>query len=319
MIKTLRTKAILIAMLVSPLLTGPLVAGQGGQSGQRDGRKGGGAKPVTVPVTIRVRQPTREVEMRFVDFILKEDGELQEILSRRTRLDNPITLAILLQDDLVPSVSNETKGIANFVRRLPPGARVMVGYIRTGTLDLRRKFTSDLEKAAAGLRTPLGLASASPFNPFVEVIEALRRFDSQPLGRRAIIVVSDGVDVSHGVDSSSPGSSLDLQRAINEAQRRSVAIYSIYAPSAGTAGDLLGANGQSCLERLSQETGGRAFFEGTGAPVSFDPFIKEIDASISMQIALTYLSTHPEKGFHRLEIKPLERDVEIRHPAGYPK
>jgi hypothetical protein len=165
----------------------------------------------------------------------------------------------------------------------------------------------------------MGLASASPYNPFVEVIEGLRRFDSQPLGRRAIMLVSDGLDTSRGVDSSSPGQSLDLQRAINEAQRRSVAVYSIYAPSASGSATLLGANGQSCLERLSKETGGRAFFEGTGAPVSFDPFIKEIDASISMQIALTYLSTHPAKGFHRLEIKPLERDVEIRHPSGYPK
>jgi VWFA-related protein len=316
MLKTGKAKTILIAAVVSLLFTGQLVQGQGGE---RDGRKGGGARPVTVPVTIRVRQPKREVEMRFVDYILKEDGELQTILSIRNRADNPITLAILVQDDLVTSISTETKGIANFVRRLPPGSRIMVGYIRTGSLEVRRKFTSDLEKAAAGVRPPLGLASASPFNPFVEIIEALRRFDSQPLGRRAIVVVSDGSDTSRGVDSSSPAQSLDLQRAINEAQRRSVAIYSIYAPSAATAGGLLGLNGQSCLQRLSKETGGVAFFEGTGAPVSFDPFIKEIDASISMQIALSYLSTHPEKGFHRLEIKPLQPDVEIRHPAGYPK
>jgi hypothetical protein len=195
----------------------------------------------------------------------------------------------------------------------------MVGYIRSGSLDVRRKFTPDLEKAAAGLRPPMGLASAAPFNPYVEIIEALKRYDSQPLGRRAIMLVSDGLDVSRGADSSSPGSSVDLQRAINEAQRRSVAIYSIYAPSAGSAGDLLGLNGQSCLKRLSDETGGVAFFQGTGAPVSFDPFIKEIDASLSMQLALTYLSTHPEKGFHRLEIKPLEPGVVVRHPSGYPK
>ena len=177
-----------------------------GQGGQRDGKKGGGAKPVTVPVTIRVREPRREVEMTFVDYVLKEDGEVQTILSIRKPSENPITLAILMQDDLVSSISTETKGIANFVRRLPPGSRVMVGYIRSGSLDVRRKFTSDLEKAATGLRPPLGLASASPFNPFVEVIEALKRFDSQPLGRRAIIVVSDGLDVSRGADSSSPAS-----------------------------------------------------------------------------------------------------------------
>jgi VWFA-related protein len=316
MIKTIKTVAILFAVLAALLSGGQLTQGQ---NGQRDGKKTGGAKPVTVPVTIRLREPKREVEMRFVDLVVKEDGDVQTTLSIRKPSENPITLAILLQDDLVSSISTETKGIANFVRRLPPGSRVMIGYIRTGTLDVRRKFTSDLEKAATGLRPPMGLASASPFNPYVEIIEALKRFDSQPLGRRTIVVVSDGVDTSRGLDSYSPGQSFDLQRAINEAQRRSVAIYSIYAPSAGSTGAELGLNGQSCLERLSKETGGRAFFEGTGAPVSFDPFIREIDASVSMQIALTYLSTHPEKGFHRLEIKPLERDAEVRHPSGYPK
>src|SRR5439155_11266031 len=92
----------------------------------------------------------------------------------------------------------------------------------------------------------------------------------------------------------------------------------IYAPSAASSGNqFLDNNGQGCLERLSNETGGQAFFQGTGAPVSFDPFLKEIDASLGRQIALTYLSTHTAKGFHRLDIKPLERDVEIRHPAGY--
>src|SRR6267378_6512340 len=250
MIKTGKGKAILIATVVSLLLTGPAIQSQ---DGQRDSRKSGGARPVTVPVTIRVHEAKREVEMRFVDYILKEDGELQTILSMRNRTDNPITLAILVQDDLVTSISTEAKGIANFVRHLPPGSRVMVGYIRTGSLDVRRKFTSDLEKAATGVRPPMGLASAGPFNPFVEIIEALKRFDSQPLGRRAMVVVSDGLDTSRGLDSSSPAQSFDLQRAINEAQRRSVAIYSIYAPSAGSTGAELGLNGQSCLERLSRE------------------------------------------------------------------
>jgi hypothetical protein len=133
-----------------------------------------------------------------------------------------------------------------------------------------------------------------------------------------MFVVSDGLDVSHGVDSSTPSQSIDLQRAITEAQRRSVAIYSIYVPSAaGEGNQLLVANGQSCLQKLSDDTGGRAFFQGLGAPVSFDPFLKEISASLERQIALTYLSTHPNKGYHRLDVKPVDRDVEVRHPAGY--
>jgi hypothetical protein len=296
---------------------GILVASQFAM-GQGDGnrRQKGAPKPVTVPVTIKVKKP--EVEIRVVDLLLREDGDVQELLSLRGPSDSPITLAVLLQDNLVSSIGTEAKGIAQFVRNLPAGSRVMIGYIRNGSLDVRRKFTSELDRAAAAVRPPMGVASAAPYNPFVEIVEGLRRFDSQAQGRRAMIVVSDGLDLSHGVDSSGPGQSIDLDKAITEAQRRGVAIYSIYAPPAGFSGNqLVLGNGQSCLLKLSEDTGGRAFFQGMGAPISFDPFLREISASLDRQIALTYRSTHPNKGYHRLDVKPIDRDVEVRHPAGY--
>ena len=302
--------------LFAPLLLLALLLASQVSAGQGSSRRSRGApRPVTVPVTIKVNKP--ETEIRFVDLLVREDGEVQSLLSIRRPSDNPVTLAVLLQDDLVSSISNEARGVANFIRNLPGGSRVMVGYIRSGSLQVRRRFTTDLERAATSVRPPLSSASASPFNPYVEIIEALRRFDSQPLGRRAIVVVSDGLDVSRGLDSSSPSISIDLARAIREAQRRGVAIYSIFAPAAVSGNRLLIANGQSSLQKLSDDTGGRAFFQGTSAPVSFQPFLREISSTLERQIALTYLSTHPNKGFHRLEVKPLDRDVEVRHPAGY--
>ena len=308
MMKKHKDGFVLIAAIVILSLT-QFVFGQ-------DGKPRGSVKPVTVPVTIRIRD-SKPVEMRIVDYLLREDGEMQTILSTRSREDSPLTLAVLLSDDLDSSVSVEARNIAEFIRRQPDGTRVMVGYIRQGSLYVRRKFTNDLERAAQSVRPPQALASSSPFNPFVEILEGLKRFDSQPLGRRAMIVVSDGIDVSRGIDSSLPTQSIDLQRAINEAQRRSVAIYSIFVPSAAQSLSTLNLNGQSCLERLSSETGGRAFFQGMSAPVSFQPFLREIDALLERQVALTYLSTHANKGFHKLDIKPLDRDVEIRHPTGY--
>src|SRR5947207_11410401 len=249
-----KIKLLLITALVFPVFV--VSSGLGQSQPDRSGG-GGSAKPMTVPVTIRVRE-SKGVEMRFADYLLREDGDIQTPLSMRSREDSPMWLAILIQDDLVSSISNEMKGLSDFINHLPAGSRVMIGYIRSGTLDVRRKFTPDLERAAKGLRSPLGLTSAGPYNPYVEIIEALRKFDSQPLGRRAMIVVSDGVDVSRGVDSSTPGQSLDLQRAITEAQRRSVDIYSIFAPAAGSpSSSSITLNGQSCLERLSNETGGK--------------------------------------------------------------
>ena len=50
-----------------------------------------------------------------------------------------------------------------------------------------------------------------------------------------MIVISDGIDVSRDPGSSTPAQSLDLQRAITEAQRRAVPIYSIFVPPAAAA------------------------------------------------------------------------------------
>src|SRR5205814_4973045 len=124
------------------------------------------------------------------------------VLSIRAMATNsPITLAVLIQDDLVPSIGNEVKALAEFIATQPRGSRVMIAYIRTGTLQVRQKFTTDLEKASRALRPPNGLASAAPYNPYVEVIEAEKRFESQPAGRRALLLVSDGLDTSRGIDS----------------------------------------------------------------------------------------------------------------------
>ncbi len=76
-------------------------------------------------------------------------------------------------------------------------------------------------------------------------------------------------------------------------------------------------NGQGSLLRIATETGGLAFFQGTGAPVSFSPFIRELDVSLQKQAALTFLSTHLDKGFHRIEVKSATPGVRIAFPTGY--
>ncbi len=282
-------------------------------------RPSGDARPMTIPLSIRVKGVIKpESELQMIDLTVTEDGDPQTILSIRAMGNNsPLTLAVLIQDDLVSSIANEIKPMSSFIRKLPRGSRVMVGYVRSGSLQVRQKFTTDLEKAAKALRPPLGFASAAPFNPYVEVVEAINRFDAQPSGRRAILLVSDGLDTSRGSDASTVTQSIDLQRAINESQRRSIAVYAFYAPSVIPQSQVLLAAAQSALKRLGDETGGRAFFQGTGAPVSFDPFITELGSSLDKQIALTYLSTHPEKGFHRVRIRSSSPGVEIDHPAGY--
>jgi VWFA-related protein len=308
------------AMLLSLFAFGQTetVSGQGATMASADGSRNPG-KPVTIPLSVRVKGERTEAEFQTIDLTVSEDGDPQTVLSIRAMVTNsPITLAVLIQDDLVPSIGIETKPTGAFVRSLAKGSRVMVGYIRTGSLQIRQRFTTDLEKAAKAVRPPNGLASAAPYNPYVEVIEAIKRFEGQPAGRRAILLLSDGLDTSRGIESSSPTESLDLQRAINAAQRHGIAVYTFYAPTvSGGSLPLLVGNAQSSLLRLASETGGKAYFQGTGAPVSLEPFIKDLGEALERQIAVTFLSTHPGKGFHKIAVKSSTPGVEVVHPSGY--
>ena len=202
--------------------------------------------------------------------------------SIKDRVVAPINLAILIQDDLVSHVSNELGVTREFIQSLPEGSQVMVGYITNGSLQVRQPFTTDLKKAAHSLRIIVSSSSASPYNPYVEALEALRKFDSGSKNRNVLLLISDGLDTSRGFDPTVLHS-IDLERAIAEAKRRNVSIYSFYAPSVGvTRRNFLAASyGQSSLNRVSHETGGEAFFNGITDFVTFSPYFKRFTRALN--------------------------------------
>ena len=207
--------------------------------------------------------------------------------SEPLRVRTPLNIAILIQDDLISRVGNELGVTRDFIRSLPAGSRVMVGYITAGTLQVRQPFTTDLNRAASSLRIPIASTSASAYNPYVEVIEALKKFDSSWKGHNAVLLVSDGLDTSRGFDATTAGHTLDIDRTISEANRRNVAIYSFYAPSVGlTSRSYLAASyGQSSLNRVSHDTGGMAFFQGMTGFVTFDSYFKRLREELNRQYA----------------------------------
>jgi hypothetical protein len=206
---------------------------------------------------------------------------------RRFRIIEPLNLAVLIQDDLVSQVSNELGVTREFIRSLPSGSRVMVGYVTAGSLQVRQSFTTDLDKAAKSLRVPLASVNSAPYNPYVEVREALKKFEDGWSNSNAVLLISDGLDTSRGFDSSAAGHTLDLDRAIKEANKRDVAIFSFYAPSVGlTSRSRLAASyGQSSLNRLGNETGGKAFFQGTTGFVTFDSYFNRLRETLNRQYA----------------------------------
>ena len=279
-------------------------------------------RTVTIPISIFTKKELRDDQQQeFIQadrLIVKEGKDEQEILSIRNVADSPLQLCVLVQDDLTSNFNLQIKDLGDFIRSLPRGSRVMVGYVRGGSLQIRQKFTDDLEKAANSLRIVVGTTGGGN-GPYGGLADAMKRFEALPSGRRAVLMVSDGLDTSQGTSPLTVTQTIDIDRSIARAHKLGVAVYSIYSPSAVTegSGSLLGLGGQGALLRVSDETGGRAFFQGTLAPISFMPFFKDMGILLNRQFALTYLSTHMKKGYYRVEVMSTNPEIKIEHPKGY--
>ena len=280
-------------------------------------------RTVTIPISIFTKKELKENQAEeYVQadrLIVTEDRDEQQILSIRSVSSSPMTIAILIQDDLAGNFNLHIDDIKKFIRDLPRGTRVMVGYLRAGTVQVRQKFTEDLERAANSLRIVVGSPSIAPRSPYDGVDEVLNRFEAVPAGRRAILLFSDGLDTSQGFNLASISQSFDLNRATLKAQRKGVAVYSFYSPTTVTdnGNTTLILASQGALQKLSDQTGGRAFFQGSIAPISYLPFFRDLVLALNRQFALTYLSTHMNKGYHKVNVESTNPEIKIDHPKGY--
>lgn len=282
-------------------------------------KKDGKIRVMTIPISIFSKQELKERQneefLEAGNITVKENGEDQTILSIRSVSNTPLALAILIQDNLSPVFNLELTRLAQFIRRLPKGSRVMVGYLRAGSIQTRQKFTEDLEKAANSLRIVSSSGNFGPNSPYEGVRDALDKFDALPLGRRSILLISDGLDT----ENSSPSQSLELERAILKAQRKSVAVYGFYTTTNFTEENrsIISLDAQGSLNKIADETGGRAFFQGTLAPVTMEPFFRDLDIALNRQFALTYLSTNMKKGYYKVQVLSTNPEIKIDHPKGY--
>lgn len=282
-----------------------------------------GVRPVVIPISIFSKKELKEGQteefLQADRIIVKEDGDEQQILSIRSVATTPLSVAFVIQDDLASSFNLQIREIQEFIRGLPKGTRVMVAYTRSGSPQIRQRFTDDLEAAAKSLRIVTGSSAMAPRSPFDGLSDVLDRFDGVPTGRRAVVMFSDGLDSSSGMNLASIAQSFDLDRATLKANRKGVAVYSVYSPTMLTenGNQTFALAAQGALAKLSDETGGRAFFSGTLGPVSLLPYFREMVVALSRQFALTYLSTHMKKGYHKVNVASTNPEVKIEHPRGY--
>lgn len=259
------------------------------------------------------------------DITLKVDGHVTPLTSLTPITPNVAQVALLIDDGLRLSVGREMADLRKFVQNLRPGTEIFIGYMQNGRVVPAQNFTTDHAAAARSLRLPQGLPgiSASPYfclSDFVKkwpsVAETqvdLQRPEHQARKARFVLMITNGVDPYNGSTSISNQNSPYVESAIRDAQRAGVPVYSIYFAGAGFQASRGSFSGQSYLQQVAEATGGTAFYQGSGSPVSLDPYIKQFRNAV----AESYVATFPAPGSKDLvniSVRPNVPSMRLRAP-----
>jgi hypothetical protein len=204
-----------------------------------------------------------------------------------------LELFIMLDDGADSSLGQQLQDLRKFIDAQPASTKIGIAYMQNGTARIEQNLTGDHAQAAKALRLPMGIRGANG-SPYFSLTDLIKRWPESP-ERREVLMASDGVDLFYG-----SGDLLDpyVDEAIQNAQRAGILVSAIYTPGVGHFGHSYWQTywGQLYLAQLAEKTGGEAYYIGfNGPPVSFAPYLEDLDHRLSHQYFLTLLAKPPKK------------------------
>jgi len=306
------------------------------------------------------------------DFTLEEDGRPQEIRYFSHETDLPLNMGLLVDTSMSQRrvLGQERSASSTFldqVLRVDKDQAFIIHFDRE--VELLQDFTSSRQKLQAALdllQTPQRNEEESGSSPdsypgsgrggggrggagragggtqlYDAVYLASNDLMRKQQGRKALIILSDGVD---------RGSKETLASAIEAAQRADTLVYSIlFADEQGHGGGSYGhsgmggmggmggrggggmgrrgggsrypqearPDGKKILERLAKETGGR-FFE-VSSKHSIEETYDRIQEELRNQYSLGYTPDRPNAGpgYHKITLTTTKKDLIVQARDGY--
>lgn len=279
---------------------------------------------VNVYFTVRDARGRLISDLSKDDFEIYEDGKKQEIRYFSRETDLPLTLGLLVdvsrsQERLIESEKRAAElFLARVLRKqdlaflISFGPDVQLEQDLTGSQRLLRAALEQLR-----VRTdPTGLypgpvPRVARFRGtvlFDAVYLAAREKLAREVGRKALVVITDGVDL---------GSRVKLADAVEAAQKADGIIYSIYFFDPGAYRGLWVGPGDRDLKTMSEETGGRLF--RVSRKKTLEEIFDEIQQELRNQYSLGYTPTNPARDgkFRRIEIRTGRKDLRVQARKGY--
>ena len=306
-------------------------------------------KMVSMLATVRDKHGHLVNKLSKDEFVLEQDGHPQTITYFAQDSDLPLTLGLLVdtsmsQRRVLDQERTASHGFLDHVLREDKDKAFVIQF--DYEVELLQDLTSSRQKLEASLDT-LGEpefsqtagGSSSGHGSYGRggggtllydaVYLASNEIMKKQQGRKALIILSDGVD---------RGSKETLRDSIETAQRADALVYSIlfadkeeYGNGGGShmgGGGMGGGghrrypqesrpDGKKILEQISRETGGRFFEVSKKEPI--DQIYAAIDEELRNQYGLGYV---PDKadvapGYHKIHLTVKQKDLTVQTRDGY--
>ena len=272
-----------------------------------------------VNVVATVRSKTGEVVRALAkeDFTLLENGREQAIRYFATETDLPLTLGLMVDTSMSQRrlLDAERAASYRFFDRIlrADKDRVfvmqfdMAVMMRQTLTSSRRKLEESLGYVDTPTRKELMMQTGGGTLLYDAVIKACQDVTVKLKDRKALIILSDGVDT---------GSEATLKDSIDAAIRTDTLIYSILFEDGGA---YFGSptNGRAVLARLARETGG-GYFE-VSKKRSIDQIFEVLETELRSQYSLGFVSDQPVRfsEFRRLELKAKPKGLAVQSRDRY--
>jgi hypothetical protein len=221
-----------------------------------------------------------------------------------------LLLAIVIDDADSTDLGIQLNDLRNFVISQPKTTNIGVFYASNGTIQTASQFNQDHEAVAKTLRIPFAYGGAYS-SIYLSVMSLMKGWPATG-ARREILLIADGIDRFRGDFPTSP----DVDSTVDTAQKAGIMIHTLFATGIGRVGrnSFRVTLGQSNLSKIADATGGEAFFQGFQTPVSFGPFLQQLDMVLKNQYWLTWAterSKKPKGELRKFRVRTEQKDVEI--------
>lgn len=221
-----------------------------------------------------------------------------------------LLLAIVIDDADTTDVASQLGDLRNFVTAQPKTTNIGVFYASNGAIQTASQFNQDHEAVAKTLRMPLGYTGAYS-SIYLSVMNLIKGWPATG-ARREILLIADGIDRFRGDYPLSP----DVDATVDNAQKAGIMIHTLFANGVGRAGrnSFRVSLGQSNLSKISDATGGESFFQGFQTPVSFSPFLQQLDMVLKNQYWLSYATERSKKAkgeLRKFRVRTEQKEVEL--------